>query len=62
VTQIQAALDKVAPLPFFRADTTKPRPAGSPPGPPPVEEIGKRVLESFGEADKEAWKAGIYFF
>lgn len=64
VEQIKAACDKAKALPFFRADTSKPRPEGAPPGPPPVEELTKRVLESFEGATKEGdgWAPGVYFF
>lgn len=65
VEQIKAACDPTKPVAFFRADTTKPRPADAPPGPPPVEEITKRVLASFKAATKEGeegWAPGVYFF
>lgn len=59
---IKAAVDGVKPLPFVRADTSKPRPAGAPPGPPPPSEIRERVLATLEEAKGKGWEAGLYLF
>ena len=59
---IKAAVDSVKPLPFVRADTSKPRPAGAPPGPPQPSEIRERVTKALGEAKGKGWEAGLYLF
>ncbi|ETN38574.1 uncharacterized protein HMPREF1541_06611 [Cyphellophora europaea CBS 101466] len=63
--QIKNACDAVRPLPYFRADISKPRPDGAAPtGPPAPEELRRRVLEAMAGAEREGqgWKAGVYLF
>jgi hypothetical protein len=59
---IKAVVDEVKPLPFVRADTSKPRPAGAPPGPPGPAEIRERVTKALAEADAKGWEPGLYLF
>ncbi|KAI9879113.1 MAG: hypothetical protein M1823_006873 [Watsoniomyces obsoletus] len=59
---IKSAVDGTKPLPFIRADTSKPRPAGAPPGPPPPSEIRERLMKALEEAKGKGWEAGLYLF
>lgn len=59
---IKKAVDGIKALPFVRADTSKPRPAGAPPGPPGPSEIRERVQKALEEAKGKGWEAGVYLF
>ena len=59
---IKAAVDGSKPLPFIRADTSKPRPAGAPPGPPGPAELRERITKALDEAKGKGWEAGLYLF
>ena len=48
-------------MPFFRADVTKKRDGGKVEGPPPVEELSRRVMEALGGGEGE-WVAGVVLF
>ncbi len=59
---IKAAVNGAKPLPFIRADTSKPRPAGAPPGPPGPAELRERITKALEEAKGKEWEAGLYLF
>lgn len=60
--KILQACNAVKLLPFFRSDTSR----SKTPGPPPPDELKRRLLESMDEAAKGNgagnWEAGVHLF